>query len=308
VANPVNPVVGALDSKGAAAKAGLLEGDRIVEVDGKTEPTYEYIRRKEVVGIGKAMQFVVERGGARLNFDVTPLAEKTQGGAGSTGWEPQTQVQIASFGPDAPSQKAGLEAGDIFVSFNGQPIRTGSGLVAMVEKSAGAPIRVAYLRDGKPGETTVSAVRVKDPEGTEHWRIGAALQSQVEFVQLPVGAAIAASWHENRESAMMLYRFLQGLIEQRMSPKSIDGPLGIARLSGEAARRGPLEYLQLMAMVSLNLAVVNMLPIPLLDEMLMQRDLSMRVKEGIMKVGFAFLMVVIVFVIYNDISKALPGG
>jgi regulator of sigma E protease len=102
-----------------------------------------------------------------------------------------------------------------------------------------------------------------------------------------------------------------------MSPKSIDGPLRIAQLSGEAAREGATSFLNLMAMVSLNLAVVNMLPIPLLDgggilmlliEMLMQRDLSMRVKEGIVKVGFAFLMMVIVFVLYNDISKTFSGG
>ena len=115
----------------------------------------------------------------------------------------------------------------------------------------------------------------------------------------------------------MLYKTLQGIIEQRLSPKLVDGPIGLARLAGQTAREGASSFLQAMAAVSVNLAVVNLLPIPLLDggsilmlliEMLMQRDLSMRVKEGIIKVGFAFLMMVIVFVLYNDITKLLPGG
>ena len=101
-----------------------------------------------------------------------------------------------------------------------------------------------------------------------------------------------------------------------MSPKSLEGPIGIARLSGDAAREGPTAFVGLMAMVSLNLAVFNLLPIPILDggmilmlviEMLMRRDMSLQLKEAVFKVGMVFLMVVVVFVLYNDISKLLPG-
>jgi regulator of sigma E protease len=102
-----------------------------------------------------------------------------------------------------------------------------------------------------------------------------------------------------------------------MSPKSLEGPIGIARLSGEAARQGPAQFIGLMAMVSLNLAIFNLLPIPILDggmilmlaiEIFMRRDLSMPVKEAVLKVGMVFLMAVVVFVLYNDISKMLPAG
>ena len=102
-----------------------------------------------------------------------------------------------------------------------------------------------------------------------------------------------------------------------MSPKSLEGPIRIAQLSGEAAREGPGSFFGLMAMVSLNLAIFNLLPIPILDggmilmlviEMLMRRDLSMPVKEAVFKVGMVFLMMVVVFVLYNDISKILPAG
>jgi regulator of sigma E protease len=103
-----------------------------------------------------------------------------------------------------------------------------------------------------------------------------------------------------------------------MSARSIDGPIRIAQLSGDAAREGPYTYINLMAAVSLNLAIINLLPIPVLDggvillllfEMLIRRDLSMPVKEAVFKFGFVFLLMIMVFAIYNDITKMiLPAG
>ena len=96
----------------------------------------------------------------------------------------------------------------------------------------------------------------------------------------------------------------------------MEGPISIARLSGDAAREGPIQFINLMATVSLNLAIFNLLPIPILDggvilllliEMLMRRDLSLTLKETVFKLGFVFLMMVVVFVLYNDITKLLPG-
>src|SRR5215475_8705178 len=100
-----------------------------------------------------------------------------------------------------------------------------------------------------------------------------------------------------------------------MSPKSLEGPIRIAQLSGQAARQGPVAFFRLMAAVSLNLAIVNLLPIPILDggvilmlliEMLLRRDVDLKVKEAVVKVGFVFIMLVLVFAIYNDISKNMP--
>ena len=102
-----------------------------------------------------------------------------------------------------------------------------------------------------------------------------------------------------------------------MSAKTITGPIGIAQISGEAAREGPSAFVMLMSMVSLQLAILNLLPIPIFDgatilmllvEMAMQRDLSLSVKEAVFKVGFVFIMMLLAFVIYNDISKILPAG
>jgi regulator of sigma E protease len=107
---------------------------------------------------------------------------------------------------------------------------------------------------------------------------------------------------------------LGSIIERRVSPKTVSGPIGMAVMSNQAAQQGPWMYLLLMALVSLNLAIFNLLPIPILDggtllllaiEMLLQREVSMRIKETVFKLGFVFLMMVVMFVIYNDISKIL---
>lgn len=316
VPDPPNPVIGSVQADSAAAKAGLREGDKILEVDSKVNPNLEDIRRKELIGTGRALQFVVDRSGQRVEANVTPEAG-TQG-AGTTGWFPQTEVRVGGISPTIDAiAKAGMKVGDVFVSMNGQPIRTFERLREIVGASNGQPLAVVYTRGGQQYEANVTPVRDKDEKGEARWMIGVSYQPPVEIVQLPLREAVAESWRQNQQNALMIYKFLQGVIEQRLSPKSIDGPIGIAVQSGRAAKEGPVSYLFLMAMVSLNLAVVNLLPIPLLDgggilmllvEMLMQRDLSLRVKEGIVKVGFAFLMMVIVFVIYNDISKILPGG
>ena len=200
--------------------------------------------------------------------------------------------------------------------------RTASGkrdldrLIDIIGASNGAPVSVVYDRDGQQHETTVTPMW-SDYQGSAAWRIGASLQTPYEIVQLPFGDALRESVRQNKQYGMLLYRFLEGIAARRMSPKSLSGPIGIAQMSGEAAKEGATSFLNLMAAVSLNLAVVNMLPIPLLDgggilmlliEMLMQRDMSLRVREKVAQLGLVFLMVVVVFVIYNDISKILPSG
>ncbi len=122
---------------------------------------------------------------------------------------------------------------------------------------------------------------------------------------------------ENRRNASLIVEFLRGIVERRMSAKNLSGPIGIAQYATEAAQEGPGPFLQLMSVVSLNLAIFNLLPIPILDggmiltlliEMVMGRDLSLNVKEAMLKIGFVFLMMLVVFVIYNDIAKRLTPG
>jgi len=156
-------------------------------------------------------------------------------------------------------------------------------------------------------------------DGKPHFMIGVAPMPKLNVVteRLSLPDAFQESIRENKDNATVIVGFLKGLAERRMSPKAVDGPIGIARISGRAAQLGASVFLTLMATVSLNLAIFNLLPIPILDggvilmllvEMLIGRDLSLQVKEGVMKVGFVFLMAIVVFVLYNDISKVFTRG
>jgi len=305
-----SPVIGYVVPDGGAAKAGVQEGDRVIQISDTADPTWEDIAMKEVASAGHPLSVWVERGGERKHLTVTPVLDPRTG-VGFAGWDEQNEIEIASALPDKPAAKAGLRAGDIIVSVDGQPVRSTPKIHDIVSSTGGKPVQVVYSRDGKIGTVTVTPA-LTDMDGSQKWMIGVSLQPKVEFVSLPLPKALVESARQNAKSATLIYQFLRGIVERRMSPRSLEGPIRIAQLSGEAAREGPTAYLGLTSMVSLNLAIFNLLPIPILDggvillllvEMFMRRDLSLRVKEAVFKLGFVFLMAVVAFVLYNDISK-----
>ena len=316
VPTPHDPKVGYLATDGPAAKAGIREGDQVVQIDDTVNPTWEDVAIKEISNAHEPLQVWIMRDGQRMHFTLTPAVDE-KNGIGFLGWSQESEVEVADYVPgNDAARDSGLKKGDILVSVNGQPIRSDSRLHEVIHDTKGAPINLVYSREGQEHSVTITPVK-RDLAGQERWMIGVAIQQHVEIVKLPVGAALRQSIHENAQSAALLVQFLERLAERRMSPKALVGPVGIAQLSGEAAREGAATYFSLMAAVSLNLAIFNLVPIPILDggvmlmllvEMLMRRDLDLKVKEAVVKVGFVFLMVVVVFVIYNDISKMLPPG
>ncbi len=309
-------LVGYVAPKSPAAKAGIREGDRIVSIDGTQNPTWEDIVIREVSSAKEALNVRIARNGSEFWTTVTPVLDQRTG-VGSIGWQAQGEVQVAGISKDMPAEKAGLKGGDILLRVDGKPLRSVQRLHELVNGAAGNPVVVEYLRNGQEGTVQIQPVKSADPPGSApRWMIGVLPQPRMIMTQLSFPAAFRESVSQNLKSATLIYQFLRGLVEQRMSPKSIEGPIGIARLSGEAAREGATAFFGLMAIVSLNLAIFNLLPIPILDggvivmllvEMLMRRDLSLRVKEAVFKLGFVFLMAVMVFVLYNDITKMLPG-
>ena len=316
IPTPNNPVVGYVVPDGPAAKAGIREGDRVVQIDNKTAPNWEDIAMKEIAGAREPLQIWVMRNGERLHFTGTPTYDERQG-IGYLGWAQETQVEIAGYVPGIDvAQRAGLARGDILDSVNGQPMRSVALLRDVIHDTNGAPVELVYSRLGQQHSVTVAPVK-HNIDGQDRWMVGVALEPVVTVTKLPLYAALAESSRQNLQSAALIFKFLERIAERRMSPKSLEGPIRIAQLSGEAAREGAATYFGLMAAVSLNLAIFNLLPIPILDggvmlmlmvEMLLRRDLELKVKEAVVKVGFVFLMMVVVFAIYNDISKILPPG
>jgi regulator of sigma E protease len=305
-----SPAIGYVVPDSAAAKAGIREGDRIVQIGDTVNPTWDDISIKEVASAGHPLSVWIERDGQRKLVTVTPVLEP-KSGAGFAGWGEQSTIEVASTVLGKPAALAGLQPGDIIVSVNGQPIRSTGKVHDLIANDGGKPVTVAYSRDGKQAQVTMTPV-LSDLNGPKEWMIGVRMEEKVTFVSLALPQALLESTRWNAKNATMIYQILRGIVERRMSPKSLAGPIGIVQMSGEAAREGPMAYFFLTAMVSLNLAIINLLPIPILDgggilllivEMFMRRDLSLTVKEAVFRLGFVFLMAVLAFAIYNDISK-----
>jgi regulator of sigma E protease len=308
--------IGYVKPDSPAAKAGLLEGDIIVQLEDKQDPTWDDVMLREVVSAKRLLPLLIERNGKILRVEVTPEAEANSG-LGSVGWAPQTEIEVGGLLPGMDAERKGLKKGDQLVSIDGESIRMASKVHDMLARSEGKPVHLVYRRDNVLQDIELTPTKNSDAGGQPVWMIGVALAPRVVYVQLPFIGALQESVNQNVRGATLIYQFLRAIAERRSSAKSLEGPIGIAQLSGEAAREGPFAFISLMATVSLNLAIFNLLPIPILDggmllllliEMVIRHDLSLHIKETVFKLGFVFLMMVVAFVIYNDISKILPGS
>ena len=312
VSNDPRAVVGYVTPDSPAAKAGVREGDVIVRIEDKVDPTWEDVLLKEVSNADHPLPLTVERDGKKLFLEVTPKQDP-RNGIGVAGWQEQIEILIGGVVQGMDAERKGLKPGDLLVSINGQPVRTVPKVHELIRAAEGKPVEIAFQRDGRRQSVSVEP---KFSEADNRWMIGVQLAPRIVYTQLGFGEALLESCRQNTRGATLIMQLLRGIVLQRMSPKSLEGPIRIAQLSGDAAREGPSAFISLMAMVSLNLAVFNLLPIPILDggvilllliEMLIRRDLSLSLKETVFKLGFVFLMMVVVFVLYNDIAKILPG-
>jgi regulator of sigma E protease len=287
-----------------------------VALDGKPNPTWEDVSLKEVTSAYREMHLTIERNGKRFDTVVTPVLNERIG-VGFAGWDERGTIMLGQVEPGYPAEKAGLKRGDLLVSVNGEPIRSQIKFQEITKNSNGKPLEVVYVRNGETNTARIEPIFAK-LDGPARWMIGVMPQQKLNLVttRLSFPDALAESVRQNKNGALLMVEFLKGVVQRRMSTKNLTGPIGIAQLSGDAAREGPSAFFMLMSMVSLQLAIINLLPIPIMDggvilmllvEMVMQRDLSLNVKEVVFKLGFVTIVALLAFAIYNDISKMIPG-
>jgi len=306
-----DPVITGIKPDSAAAQVGLQAGDRIVQLGSQNDPNWDYVLTQEALNANHPINVIVERHGKRVSTWVTPRMDPKEG-IGTVGWSGEQNIQIGVVLSGLPAQAAGLQPGDLFMSVNGQPVVSALTVKQAVIHSGGKTLDFQIMRNGRMQTLNFAPAATGDPKNP--YQIGVSFRAPVQIVKLGFGEAFTQSLHFNRQNALMIFQVLGSIVERRVSPKSVSGPIGIAQMSSEAAQQGPWTYLFLMAVVSLNLAIFNLLPIPILDggtllmliiEMLLQREVSLQVKETVFKLGFVFLMMIVVFVIYNDISRIL---
>jgi len=205
------------------------------------------------------------------------------------------------------AEKAGLKTDDVVVSVNDQPITFSYQLKEAIAKHPEEQITLKLLRDGQP--LTIAATPAKNgKEGL----LGIGIGDETIKIKPGVGDAIKISVQKNVEYAGLIFQTLWGLATRETSPKQLMGPVAIAQLSGESAQMGLIAMLTLMASLSLNLGLLNLMPIPVLDgghifimalEGIARRDFSVRVKEKMLLAGFVVILMLMVTVIYNDLTR-----
>jgi regulator of sigma E protease len=303
--------VGDVEADSPASQIGLMPGDFVVRLDRLQEnPKWEDVEIKILTTVGEAMPLEVKRDGQILNMTLTPRAEGPSR-AGYAGFYPYEPGVVDTVEPGLPASHAGLVAGDQIVGIDGRKVLYWPRVFYLLQSGKGKPVQLSILRNGREFQVTMTPV-LTDVMGEKRWRIGVSFHNDMVVRRLPWGAAIGASLEDNLRFLLMWFDAIGKILTHRLSARSLAGPIGIAQISGEAYRAGLPELVMLVCSISLNLGLFNLLPIPVLDggvilllliEGLIGHDLSVRIKERFVQVGFLFLLLLVVFLMCNDIVK-----
>jgi regulator of sigma E protease len=302
------PVVGVVAADSVASRSDIKPGDRIVSVAGRPVNTWEQF----LIAVGTKPDREVEigllRNGLEQTRKVTPaVIRQSRFEFGDIGVLPNAHPFVRSVQPGGAAEKAGMKIGDVVLTVNGQPITFAYHLKEAIAKHPEQPITLTILRDGT--QQTIQATPARN--GNEGL-LGIGIGDETVKIKPGIGEAITLSVQKNYEYSALIFQTLWGLFSGETSPKQLMGPVAIAQLSGEAASLSWIALFSLMASISLNLGLLNLMPIPVLDgghitimalEGLARRDFSMRVKEKMLLAGFVLILMLMVTVIYNDLTR-----
>jgi len=309
--------VGWVNSNTPAERAGIQIGDRIVRVEEIENPNWEQLDIKIALSPDQPLRFGIERDGKVMDKVLVPepLGPNQYG---SVGWVPkEPSVTLTTVEPGLPADQAGIKIGDQLLSVNGQDIPHLAALIQMLNRTKDQPLQLVVLRDGQKLNFAVKPILDPGPSGQgPAYRIGVASQP-TKVIKLNFADALKRSLSDNKKSSFLILELLQKMVQHKVSIRQVDGPIGIGSAVGEAAReKGWAPLFLITAAISLNLGIMNLLPIPILDggvimllfiESLMRKEISLPIKERIYQAAFVFLVLFAVMVIYNDLVKTLPG-
>ena len=323
VGRPVAPAeIGRVTDGGPAAQAGLKTGERLVAVDGQPIQYWEDLARVVQSAGGRALSVTVRGPGGERTVTLTPAPAKRKDlfGDEQSVWEigatPYVPAAIGDTVSGDPADAAGLKPNDVVTAIEGQPVLSWDELAEKIHQRAEQPTRFDVKRGGETVAVTVTPKKGKipGPDGkeTEVGLIGIRPSGAVTFVRSnPITSlwdGVVWSVDVTAKTAIGLYKIVVGQLDR----SNIGGPIQIAKTAGEQARQGIVSLALFTAVISINLFLLNLLPVPMLDgghllffafEAVLGRPLSVRKREVAQQVGFALLMLLMVFAFYNDFKR-----
>jgi len=323
VGRPAVPAtIGKVVEGGAAVAAGLGTGDRVVGVDGRPVQYWDELLRVVQDSDGKPLRLTAVGPAGERQVTVTPTRIKGRDVFGDEkdtwdlGARPFTPPLIGDTVSGYPAAKAGLQSGDLVVALDGKPIASWDDMAEAIHKRAGQPTAITVKRGSQAIDVTVTPTAVKErgPDGkeVEVGRIGVSPGMSATFVRsnplVAVKDGVVRTAEVTALTAVGLYKIVVGQLDR----SNIGGPIQIAVAAGEQARQGLPSLAFFTAVISVNLALLNLLPVPMLDgghllffvcEAVLGRPLSLRKREVAQQVGFVLLMLLMVYAVYNDLAR-----
>ena len=300
------PVIGFVAPGTPAEKAGLKRGDRILTVAGDAVDTWDRLFLAIGTRANRDVAITFLRDGRTDSVTVRPQAQ-TRFEIGDIGVMPLATPVIQGVVPNDPADKAGLKAGDVVLAVGGEEMATRAQLIDAISRNGGKATDMRVRRKDQELHVTVTP----EQRGARGM-IGISITEPTRTFKPGPWEAVTLSVQRNIEGSGLIFRTLGGLFVGQTSLKQLQGPVAIAQLSGESAQLGWLALFSLMATLSLNLGILNLLPIPMLDgghilimglEGVARRDFSMQVKEKMLLAGFVLILMLMVTVIYNDLTR-----
>jgi regulator of sigma E protease len=302
-------------AKAPSGPGNFRPGDKIVAIDGIQNPIWqqaeEFLSKAEP---GSSVPLEVENNGERRKVILTLPVKDSEQAAPVFGYPPLPPI-IEDVVSGSPADRAGLKPGDKVIAVNGHPIQWWGEFVDQVRNSNGGAIALEVTRKNGTAKVTVTPEKTVLPRGETAYLIGVGPKEEYRYKRIPITQSVKYATSKTYESTVDTIGVIGKLFSGQASVKQLQGVVGITRLSGQAIHKGPLAVISLMVLISVNLGILNLLPIPILDgghillltiEGLLRRDLSMAFKERFVQVGLVFLLVLFVIVMYNDVVRLLP--
>jgi regulator of sigma E protease len=304
------PVIGRIESGSPAERAGLRVEDEILRIAGREVKSWADVQMAIGTKPDRLVPLEVRRDGQVLDVDLQ-TESVTRLDMGYAGFQAKILTEIRMVLPNSPAEKAGLKAGDVIEAIDGEPVYFYQ-FLETIQKSAGRELRITVDRGGR----TLTLPVTPRKEG-EVGKIGISQAEKSVIKKYPFFAAIGQSLKSNLDNVFLIVRFVKELFTGEASTRQLGGPLEIANFSYAAFRMGWAALLSWIAVISLQLGVLNLFPIPVFDggqifvlviESIFRRDLGPKARQVWMTIGFVIFVFLIVFVILNDIVKRLPNG
>jgi regulator of sigma E protease len=309
-------VVTAVPAHSSAAAAGLQAGDKIVALNGEQNPDWtKALKAVTTAEPNTKLSVEVENGGNRRTLEIAVQQRDLEQPEMVLGFEPMKPI-LEDVAPGMPAARAGLKENDLVRAVDGQEIQWWGQFTERVRGSAGKPLSLDIERKGQPIHLVVTPQQGNNERGESVYQIGVLVHEDSAYrrVAFLEGARFAAL--KTYETIDDTIGVVGKLFSGRVSVRQLQSVVGISRAAGQAVHKGAQAVISLMVLISVNLGILNLLPIPILDggnilllgiEGGLRRDLSMAFKERFVQVGLVFLLVLFAIVMYNDLARLLGG-